>query len=192
MVLVHGRGATAESILQLRHEFDEPGLAFLAPQAGGNTWYPYSFLAPIEQNEPGLSSGLRALQETVATIEGAGVPAERIVLGGFSQGACLAAEFLARNPRRYGGLFVFSGGVIGPPGSLRAYEGSVDGMPVFIGCSDRDSHIPLQRVDETARVFKGLAADVTKQIYPNMGHTVNADELEHARRIVARAGAPEA
>ncbi len=125
MILIHGRGASAQDILDLARVLDDPRYAYLAPQAAGNTWYPNSFLAPIDSNEPGLSSGLQALDDLVAQAEAAGIPAERIVLGGFSQGACLASEYAARNARRYGGLLVFSGGVIGPPGALRTYTGSV-------------------------------------------------------------------
>ncbi len=184
MILVHGRGATAASILTLADVFERPSLAYLAPQASGNTWYPYSFLSPMENNEPGISSGLALLAALVTHVEAAGVGPERIMIGGFSQGACLASEFVARNPRRYGGLVVFSGGLIGPPGTPRAYPGDLAGLPVFIGCSDNDFHIPEARVTETAEVLTGMGADVTKIIYPNMGHTVIDDEIEHARAII--------
>lgn len=184
MILVHGRGASAHDILDLARMLDHNGYTYLAPQAANNTWYPNSFLAPIESNEPGLSSGLQVLDDLVARAEAAGVPAERIVLAGFSQGACLASEYVARNARRYGGLLVFSGGVIGPPGTPREYAGSVDGMPVLIGCSDVDPHIPLERVHETADVFTALGGDVSLQIYPNMGHTINQDEIDRANTIV--------
>ncbi|MFN2223303.1 MAG: alpha/beta hydrolase [Candidatus Promineifilaceae bacterium] len=184
MVLVHGRGATAQSILELGTVLDHPDLAYLAPQASGNTWYPYSFLAPIPQNEPGITSGLQAVAEVVSTIEAAGIPAEKIIIGGFSQGACLASEFVARHAQRYGGLLAFSGGLIGPPGMARNYEGSLDGTPVFIGCSDVDPHIPLVRVTETADTLAELGASVTKKIYPGMGHTINQDEIDQALQIV--------
>lgn len=184
MVLVHGRGATAQSILELGAVLDHPDFAYLAPQASGNTWYPYSFLAPIPQNEPGITSGLQAVADVVATIEAAGIPAEKIVIGGFSQGACLASEFVARNARRYGGLLAFSGGLIGPPGTQREYEGSLAGTPVFIGCSDTDPHIPLVRVTETAETLADLDASVYKKIYPGMGHTINQDEIDQAMKIV--------
>lgn len=184
MVLVHGRGATAPSILTLAQELHHPDVAYLAPQAANNTWYPFSFLAPINNNEPNLSSGLAAVGEAVARIEAAGIPAEKIILGGFSQGACLASEFVARNPRRYGGLLVFSGGLIGPPGTPRDYDGSLDGTPVFLGCGVPDVHIPEERVHESADVFERMGGDVIKQLYPNMGHTVNQDEIDHARRIL--------
>jgi predicted esterase len=184
MILVHGRGATAQSILELASVLPHPEMAYLAPQAAGNTWYPYSFLAPMPQNQPGLDSGLQAVAEAVAQVEAAGIPAENIIIGGFSQGACLASEFVARNARRYGGLLVFSGGLIGPPGTPRNYEGSLDGTPVFIGCSDVDFHIPVERVVETAVTLQALGAAVNKKIYPNMGHTIIQDEIDQAQKIV--------
>ncbi len=188
MILVHGRGASAASILTLADAFERPKLTYVAPQAAGNTWYPYSFLSPMEVNEPGLSSGLALLGALVAEVEVAGVPVERILLGGFSQGACLASEFVARTPRAYGGLLAFSGGLIGPPGTPRAYPGRLDGVPVFLGCSDHDAHIPQERVDETAEVLVAMGADVTKIIYPGMGHTIIDDEIDHARTIIDGAG----
>ncbi len=184
MILVHGRGATAASILTLADAFERPQLAYVAPQAAGNTWYPYSFLSPLEVNEPGISSGLALLGALVAEMEVAGVSVERILLGGFSQGACLASEFVARTPRPYAGLLVFSGGLIGPPGTPRNYPGRLDGLPVFLGCSDRDAHIPEERVDETAEVLAAMGADVAKVIYPGMGHTIIDDEINHARAII--------
>jgi predicted esterase len=186
LLLVHGRGVTAASILEMANDLYHPDFTYLAPQAAGNTWYPYSFLAPIAQNEPGLSSGLRALGDLLAQLEAAGIPAARIVLAGFSQSACLAAEFVAQHARRYGGLLVFSGGVIGPPGKLRQYNGTLDGTPVFLGCSDVDFHIPLARVEETAIAFTNLDARVNKQIYPGMEHTIVPDEIEQANQIVQR------
>lgn len=188
VIMVHGRGGSAEDILGLAAELDDPGhpgLAFLAPQAAEQTWYPYSFLAPMERNEPWLSSALEQLGALVAHVEAAGIPAERIALLGFSQGACLASEFAARTARRYGGVVAFSGGLIGPPGAPRDYAGSFAGTPVFLGCSDRDPHIPRERVDESAAVFERMGAAVTERIYPAMGHTVNEDEIEAARGILA-------
>ena len=184
MILVHGRGATAQSILELAAVLPHPEMAYLAPQAAGNTWYPYSFLAPMPQNQPGLDSGLQAVAEAVAKVEAAGIPAEKIIIGGFSQGACLASEFVARNARRYGGLLVFSGGLIGPPGTPRNYHGSLAGTPVFMGCSDVDFHIPVERVEETAVTLTHLGAIVNKKIYPNMGHTIIQDEIDQALKIV--------
>lgn len=186
MILVHGRGASAENILELADLLPHPQMAYLAPQAADYTWYPYSFLAPLAQNQPNLDSALQVLADLVAEIEAAGIPAARIVLGGFSQGACLASEFAARHARRFGGLLIFSGGVIGPPGTPRDYDGSLDGTPVFIGCSDRDMHIPKERVDETAVILESLGAAVTKKIYPNMGHTIIQDEIDQAQQIVAQ------
>lgn len=184
MILVHGRGAAAADILELADYLPHPEMVYLAPQAQGNTWYPYSFLYPMEQNEPGLSSGLQRLAELVAEVEAAGIPTHRIILAGFSQGACLASEFMARNARRYGGLLAFSGGLIGPPGTARNYAGSLEGTPVFLGCSDVDFHIPKERVQETAELFTRLGADVTMRLYPGMAHTIIQDEIDAANKIV--------
>ncbi|WP_420628383.1 alpha/beta hydrolase [Candidatus Leptofilum sp.] len=183
MILVHRRGGSSHSIFQFIN-LPHPEIAYFAPQAGGHTWYPYSFLAPLSQNEPGISSGLQAIADLITHIEAAGIPAEKIIIGGFSQGACLASEFVARNARRYGGLLVFSGGLIGPPGTPRNYEGALDGTPIFIGCSDVDFHIPVERVEETAVTLTNLGASVNKKIYPSMGHTIIQDELDHAQQIV--------
>jgi predicted esterase len=188
MVMAHGRGATAESILELARELWHPDLACVAPQAAGNTWYPYSFLAPLGRNEPGLSSGLARLGEVLDLLRSEGIAPERTLLLGFSQGACLTLEFAARNARRYGGIAGLSGGLIGPPGTPRSYAGSFAGTPVFLGCSDRDPHIPRQRVDETAEVLRRMGAEVTERIYPALGHTVNEDELAHVRRMVRDLG----
>lgn len=187
LILIHGRGATAESILDLAEYLRHPALAYLAPQAAGNTWYPYSFLEPTARNEPYLSSALARVGAVVAGVEAAGIPAERIFLGGFSQGACLAGEYVARNARRYGGLIAFSGGLIGPAGTPRDYAGSLDGTPVFLGCSDVDPHIPLGRVEETAAVLARLGGRVDKRIYPRLGHTINQDEIDAAAGLLAAA-----
>lgn len=187
VILVHGRGATAESILGLADDLAMPGVVFLAPQAVGNTWYPYSFLAPLAQNEPYLSSALGVLGALLARLGAEGIPAERVVLAGFSQGACLASEFAARNARRYGGLIAFSGGLIGPADTPRGYPGTFDRMPAFFGCSDVDPHIPQARVLESAEVLINMGAVVTVKLYPGMDHTVNDEELEHARAIVEEA-----
>lgn len=184
MILVHGRGATAESILALAAELDQPGFAYLAPQAAGNTWYPNSFLAPIEQNEPGLSSGLAVIEEVLGDLAAAGLSPQRVMLLGFSQGACLATEYVARNARRYGGVAGLSGGLIGPPGTPRDYDGSLDGTPVFLGCSDVDFHIPKQRVQETTAVLQRMGAAVTERLYRGMGHTVNQDEIDFVRQMM--------
>jgi phospholipase/carboxylesterase len=184
-VLVHGRGATARSILQLGEALDVEGVAYLAPQAAGNTWYPNPFTAPVASNEPGRSSGLSAVGDAVAEATDAGVPTERVLLLGFSQGACLASEFVARNPMRYGGLAALSGGLIGDRIDPEAYAGGLDGTPVFLGCSDVDPHIPAERVHETARVFERLHADVTVRLYEGMAHTVNGDERERVASMLS-------
>jgi predicted esterase len=188
VILVHGRGATAADILTLVPELDRPDLAYLAPQAAGSSWYPYRFMAPLEQNEPELSSGLAVLGELLAALASAGIGSERTMLLGFSQGACLALEFAARaaarTVHRFGAVVGLSGGLIGPPGTPREYAGSLDGTPVLVGCSDRDPHIPLPRVSETARVMADLGAQVSEQIYPGMGHTINADEIERVRLLL--------
>jgi len=187
LILLHGRGATAESILELSVFLTQPGLAYLAPQAANYTWYPYSFLSPLAQNEPFLSSALARVGEVVAHVEGQGLAPERILLGGFSQGACLASEFVARAGRRFGGLVAFSGGLIGPEGTPRDYRAALGGMPVFLGCSDVDPHIPLARVEETAEVLGRLGAQVDKRIYPRLGHTINQDEIDAAAALITRA-----
>ncbi len=184
LVAVHGRGATAPSILELADEVSPEGVALLAPQAARNTWYPNSFLAPTASNQPGLDSGLRAVRNAVGTATEAGIPLEKVVVLGFSQGACLSSEFVARNADRYGGLVAFSGGVIGPDDTPRDYDGDLDGTPVFLGCSDRDPHIPLERVHETRDVFEGLGGSVEERIYEAMGHGVNEDELAYARDLI--------
>ena len=190
MVMVHGRGATAESILTLADELAEPGFAYLAPQARGNTWYPNSFLAPIPSNEPGISSGMAAIRATLDRVRAAGIPIERTVLLGFSQGACLSIEFAARHARRYGGIACLSGGLIGPDGTPSDYQSSLDGTPVFLGCSDVDAHIPAPRVRQSAEVMRWLGGEVTMRLYPGMGHTVNEDEIEFVRGMMAALVAP--
>lgn len=184
VVMVHGRNAGPANILDLVPRLARPELAYLAPAASGRTWYPYSFMAEIASNEPGLSSGLAVLEAAIARIEAAGVPQSRIVLVGFSQGACLAAEFAVRHAARFGGVVIFSGGLIGPPGTHWDYPGSFEGTPVFLGCSDQDSHVPEPRVNESASVFARMGADVTKRIYPGMGHVVNDDEIAFARTVL--------
>ena len=184
LLLIHGRGGTAQSILQLADELHHADFAYLAPQAAGNTWYPHPFLAPIEQNEPWLSSGLNVMGELLRRVDAAGIPAERVIIAGFSQGACLGCEFVARNARRYGGLVVLSGGLIGPPGTTWAYPGSLDGAPVFLGCSNPDPHIPRERVEESVAALQALGGAVTARLYPDLGHTINQDELDHGRRMM--------
>ena len=185
MILVHGRGGSAEDLLSLAADLHLDDILYVAPQAAGHTWYPYSFLTPIEQNEPGLTSGLNKLSSLIDGLRHEGIGPERVGLMGFSQGACLALEYAARYARRYAALIGLSGGVIGPPGTPRDYQGSLDGTPVFLGCSDVDPHIPIARVHETSEVFRALGADVDERIYPGMGHIVNADEILAARLILS-------
>ncbi|WP_066412840.1 alpha/beta hydrolase [Halorubrum aethiopicum] len=192
VVLVHGRGATARSIVGFGEEVSpaDGGVALLAPQAAANTWYPNSFLAPVEENEPGRSSGLRAVETAVETAADAGIPSERVLVAGFSQGACLASEFVARNPREYGGLAVLSGGLIGDSVAVDDYvadapDDALAGTPAFLGCSDVDPHIPEERVHETAAVVEALGGDVETRIYEGMGHGINEDETEHVSAMVA-------
>jgi predicted esterase len=178
MILLHGRGASAEDILQVAGELDQSGFAFLAPQAAGFAWYPNSFLAPLESNEPELTSALEVIDSLLREVSGAGIPQEQTMLLGFSQGACLLLEYAARNATRYGGIVGLSGGVIGPDGTPRNYPGSLAGTPVFLGCSDVDPYIPRARVDLSAEVMRRLGGEVTERIYPNLGHTVNQDEID--------------
>jgi predicted esterase len=177
-ILLHGRGASAEDILSLAQQLSARDVTYLAPQAAGDSWYPYSFLAPIEQNEPYLGSALRLIDSLIDAVGKQGVPPERVVLMGFSQGACLSLEYAARHARRYAAIAGLSGGLIGPSGTPRSYPGSFEETPVFLGCSDIDPHIPVQRVHETADVFKRMQAVVDERIYPRMGHTVNRDEQD--------------
>ena len=184
VVLLHGRGGTAEDILSLSYPLAEPTFAYIAPQAPGNTWYPLSFLAPIADNEPALTRALATVDAVVGAVTQAGVPAERVLLLGFSQGGCLALEYAARNARRYGGVAGLSSGLIGPPGTPRDYPGSLAGTPVFLGCSDMDAHIPEWRVRESTQVLRGLGAEVTERIYPGMGHLISDDEIAHVQSLV--------
>lgn len=184
MILLHGRGASAEDILSLGREFDVPGFSYLAPQAAGNTWYPNRFLVPIEENEPWLSSALAVVGNVYSRVVEAGITPGRVMLLGFSQGACLVLEYAARNARRYGGIVGLSGALIGPDDQPREYPGSLAGTPVFLGCSDVDFHVPRLRVDQTAEVLRRLGAEVTERLYPNMGHTVNQDEIDFVRGMM--------
>ena len=187
VILLHGRGGSAQDILALSREFPDPDLAWLAPQAASHTWYPYSFLAPLAQNEPWLTSALNKLGQITAELTAAGIPRERILLAGFSQGACLASEFVARNAARYGGLIAFTGGLIGPPGTEFRYTGSLLGTPAFLGAGDPDPHVPWARVEETAAVLSGLGAEVTLKRYPGLPHTISTEELAEARTLIAKA-----
>lgn len=185
MVMAHGRGATAPDILELAAELAQPDFAYLAPQAAGNEWYPSRFTEPFASNEPWLSSALALLARALAQVAAAGVPAERTILLGFSQGACLSLEFAVRHVRRYGGIAGLSGGLIGPDDAPREYPGSLAGTPVFLGCSDVDPHIPKARVQQAADVLQRLGGNVTMRLYRGMGHTVNLDEITFVRGIMA-------
>jgi predicted esterase len=190
VVMVHGRNAGPANILDLVPRLNRPNVTYLAPAAANHTWYPNSFLSDIASNEPGLSSGLAVLASLVDEIETAGVPRSRIVLLGFSQGGCLVSEFAIRHASRFGGIVVFSGGVIGPPGTRWNCPGGFDGTPVFFGCSDADAHVPESRVNESAELFARMGANVTKRIYAGMGHMVNDDEIAAAQNVIDAAAAP--
>lgn len=178
MIMVHGRGDSAEGILRLSNYLNVPGFAFIAPQAAGNTWYPNRFIEPLESNEPWLTSALQAVGDTVQQVLDAGIPAEKILFLGFSQGACLSTEYVARNPQKYGGVAGLSGGLIGPLGmSFAHHTGSLAGTRVFLGCDENDPHIPVSRVHETRDTLERLGAAVTEKIYHNLGHAINDDEI---------------
>lgn len=185
MILLHGRGASAEDILALSHELQSDDIAYLAPQAAGHTWYPFSFLAPIAQNEPGISSAFGVISSLIEAARKDGIDSRRIAILGFSQGACLTLEYAARHATRCAGVFGLSGGLIGPPDTPRDYAGSLDETPVFLGCSDVDAHIPLARVRESADVFRRMRANVDERIYEGMGHTVNKDEIDAIKAILS-------
>lgn len=186
MIMVHGRGASAHDILLLAQEWRADGVAYLAPQAANNTWYPNRFIAPVASNEPWLSSALASLDDVLQTVAAAGISAEHTVLLGFSQGGCLALEYAARNPQRYGAIVGLSAGLIENGDKPRAYSGTLAGTPVFLGCSDVDFHIALERVERTAEVLSHLGGEVDKRIYRNMGHTVIHDEIEAVQHILDR------
>ncbi|MGB2634604.1 MAG: dienelactone hydrolase family protein [Candidatus Acidiferrum sp.] len=187
IVLLHGRGASAEDILGLVNEFQMPGTAYLAPEAASHTWYPYSFLAPIERNEPWLTSALDLVAATLAKLKSSGMPSEKVALMGFSQGACLATEFVARNPRRYAALVAFTGGLIGPEGTPFHYSGALDGTPCFLGSGDPDPHVPWERVKESASALSALGGKVTLKRYPGMPHTISEDEISEAKKLLSAA-----
>jgi predicted esterase len=184
MLMVHGRGACADDILTLSGQLEVEGFAYFAPQAAGDTWYPNRFLAPLSDNEPWLSSALAFLDDVLYRIHTAGIPAERTLLLGFSQGACLALEFAFRHARHFGGLVGFSGALIGPDDLERNFTGSLAGTPVFLGCSDNDPHVPKARVDQSAQLLQSLGGSVTERLYPNMDHAVNQDEIDFARGMM--------
>ena len=184
MLMLHGRGARAEDILSIAEQLAQPGFAYLAPQAAENSWYPNRFLVPLTDNEPWLSSALAFAGDALVQIARAGIPPERTMLLGFSQGACLTLEFAARNARRYGGVVGLSGALIGPDDTPRDYPGSLAGTPAFLGCSDVDFHVPKERVQDASRVLKHLGGSLTVRLYPNMDHTVNQDEIDFVRAMM--------
>jgi len=188
MIMIHGRNATPSSILELVSLIGARDIHYVAPAAANNTWYPFSFLAEIEKNEPGISSGYSVIDGLVSDLMGSGLPRERIFLLGFSQGGCLASTWAARHAARYGGVFALSGGLIGPPGTTWDFPGSFDATPVFLGCSDVDGHIPKERVQESADIFRQMKASVTMKLYSGMGHTVNNDEVVFIRQTLATIG----
>lgn len=188
VVMVHGRNASPRNILDLVPRLDRPAFSYVAPAAANNTWYPFSFLEQVAKNEPYLTSAMSRLERVVADLHAAGIPSERIALLGFSQGACLAAEFAYRHAQRFGGVVLFSGGLMGPPGTSWHSSRSFGGTPVFLGCSDIDAHVPQWRVDESADVFDRMDAVVTKRIYPGMGHLVSDDEIAAAQSLLDQVG----
>jgi phospholipase/carboxylesterase len=184
VVMLHGRNAGPENIRDLIPRLARPQFEYVAPAAPNRSWYPYSFMAEFEKNEPFLSHALAQVRGVVEDVEASGVRRDRIVLLGFSQGACLATEFMIRNASRFGGLIAFSGGAIGPPGTVWNYPGDFQGTPVFFGCSDVDAHVPAERVRESAEVMSKMTAQVTTRIYPGMGHLINDDEIAHAQDLL--------
>lgn len=186
MILVHGRGASAQGMLELAEEFDQDDIHYRALQAADRTWYPQSFLAPENKNQPGINSGLQALYDQLQELQKEGFSSDQIMLLGFSQGACLTSEFAARHPQRYGGVVALSGGLIGSVIHAESYSGSFENTPVFLGCSARDPHIPQRRVKQTADILQRLGASVTQKIYPDMGHTVNRDEISHIQEMIGQ------
>lgn len=188
VVLLHGRGSSAEDILGLGSAFELPNVAYLAPQAAGHTWYPLSFLAPREANEPYLSSALAKVEAIVRSLEQVGFGSDRIVIAGFSQGACLSTEFVASHPARYGGLIAFTGGLIGPPGSLHTPAGELAGTPALLCSGDPDSHVPWQRVEESATILNAMGAKVTTKRYPGRPHTITQEEIKLGRSLLLTIG----
>ena len=178
LVMLHGRGATAEDILSLAEYLKVSEFTLLAPQATGNTWYPNSFLAPPYTNEPWLSSAISLIDDITNDINDNGIHDSNIFYLGFSQGACLTLEYVTRNATRYGGVIAFTGGLIGDKIYEQNYSGDFGMTPIFIGTSDPDPHVPVQRVQDSVKILRGMNAQVTEKIYKNMGHTINEDEIE--------------
>ena len=184
LILLHGRGADANDILSFASNLEVKEYALVAPEATSNTWYPFSFLMPPKQNEPWLSSALSLVKEVVEDLMKAGLSSHNIYFAGFSQGACLTLEFATRNATRYGGIAAFTGGLIGDRLYPEHYQGNFQGTPVFIGTSNPDPHVPVERVHETASILKSMNAVVTEKVYDNMGHTINNDEINHANSLI--------
>lgn len=184
VILLHGRGGSAEDILSLAHGFELPQVAYFAPQAAGHSWYPNSFMASVASNQPWLCSALNKVESIVQMVQGAGIAADRVAIGGFSQGACLATEFVASHPKRYAALFALTGGLVGPPGSDLAHQGSLAGTPAFLGSGDPDPHVPWQRVRDSAQVLETMGATVTLKRYAGRGHTVSGEELAITRQLL--------
>jgi predicted esterase len=185
MVMLHGRGASASDVLSLANEFGNTDVAYLAPQAAGSTWYPNRFSAPVDSNEPWLTSALGVVADVLSLVAAAGIPVERTLLLGFSQGACLALEYAARSPKPYGGVIGLSGALIENGDEPRVYQGTLNRASVFLGCSTTDPHVPRERVERSAEIFRGLGAAVTLRLYPNMEHTINSDEIQCVKDIIA-------
>jgi len=184
LIMVHGRGGSAEDILSLAAELKVAHFALLAPQGQGNSWYPESFLSPRQKNEPFLSSSLNMLKEMVMELEAQGFSSAQIYLLGFSQGACLVLEVAASDAKRYGGIVAFTGGVIGESLDHRNYHGDFEGTPVFIGSSNSDFHVPVERVKETTVLLEEMGANVTEVIYENMGHTISQSEIAQVNKLI--------
>ncbi|OGG04602.1 MAG: phospholipase [Candidatus Glassbacteria bacterium RIFCSPLOWO2_12_FULL_58_11] len=184
MLMLHGRGGTAQGILSLAEALQRPGFTYLAPQAADNSWYPFSFLEPLEKNRLWIDSSLKAVGELIERVEAQGIPADKLIILGFSQGACMGLEYAARRGSRFGGVVGLSGGLIGPPGTVYSYSGTLEGTPLFLGCSENDPHIPRARLEETADVFESLGAQVTFRLYPGVDHGVNRDEIDFIGRMM--------
>ncbi|MDB5119410.1 MAG: phospholipase [Sphingobacteriales bacterium] len=187
LILLHGRGGSSDDILSFSSHLNVKEYSLLAPQATNNAWYPYSFLAPTAQNEPWLSSALNLLKELLDEVLAKGIPTEHIYFSGFSQGACLALEFVARNANKYGGVAAFTGGLIGDKIYNENYKGDFQGTPIFIGTSNPDPHVPVERVYASTNILKSMNASVTEKVYANMGHTINEDEIRNANSLIFNA-----
>jgi len=184
LVMLHGRGGTASDIISIAREFNTRDMALIAPHASNNSWYPYSFMAPVAQNQPALDSALQLIDEAVAEVIAAGIPAEHIYFAGFSQGACILLEYITRNAKRYGGAVAFTGGLIGEKLNTANYTGDFGNTPILITTGDPDPHVPLTRVEESALILKNMGADVTVKVYKGRPHTITANEIELANQFI--------